>query len=72
MTHYLFVYILWLVNYIDMSRKSQNKLNRGYFGIGIYKPKTNTNIGTLWRSVFQLGAAYIFVIGQRSEYCYVR
>jgi len=38
---------------------------RGYFEIGIYQGKTPMNIGTLWRSAYQLGAAGIFVIGQR-------
>lgn len=38
---------------------------RGYFGIGIFTPKTAANIGTLWRSAYQLGAAFIFTIGKR-------
>jgi rRNA methylases len=38
---------------------------RGYFEIGIYRSKTAPNLGTLWRSALQLGAAGIFVIGQR-------
>ena len=38
---------------------------RGYFEIGIYHPKTENNIGTLWRSAFQLGASSIFIIGGR-------
>jgi tRNA G18 (ribose-2'-O)-methylase SpoU len=38
---------------------------RGYFEIGVYHPKTRTNVGTLWRSAFQLGAAGVFVIGRR-------
>lgn len=41
------------------------KTNRGYFGIGIYKPKTETNIGTLFRSAHSFGADFIFVIGAR-------
>lgn len=36
-----------------------------YFEIGIYHPKTEENIGTLWRSAYQLGAAGIFTIGKR-------
>jgi len=28
-----------------------------YFGIGIYQGKTESNVGTLWRSAYQLGAA---------------
>lgn len=37
----------------------------GYFEIGIYQGKTPSNLGTLWRSASQLGAAGIFMIGQR-------
>lgn len=37
----------------------------GYFEIGIYHPKTSENVGTLWRSAYQLGAAGIFTIGRR-------
>ena len=36
----------------------------GYFEIGIYQPRSVENIGTLWRSAYQLGAAGIFVIGR--------
>lgn len=39
----------------------------GYFEIGIYYPKTVENVGTLWRSAFQLGAAGIFTIGHRYQ-----
>ena len=35
-----------------------------YFEIGIFHPKTDENIGTLWRSAYQLGAAGIFTIGK--------
>lgn len=38
---------------------------RGYFGIGIYHPKTTENIGTLWRSAHNFGADFIFTIGKR-------
>ena len=38
---------------------------RGYFEIGIYRPKTPMNLGTLWRTASQLGAVGIFVISQR-------
>ena len=48
-----------------MSRRSDTKNIHGYFGIGIYMPKTSENIGTLWRSAYQLGASFIFVIGKR-------
>lgn len=38
---------------------------RGYFGIGIYHPKTVENVGTLWRSAHSMGASFIFTIGRR-------
>ena len=38
---------------------------RGYCGIGIESPKTETNLGTLWRSAYCLGADFIFTIGDR-------
>jgi tRNA G18 (ribose-2'-O)-methylase SpoU len=40
-------------------------MKNGYFGIGILNNKTPSNLGTLWRSSFQLGADFIFVIGKR-------
>jgi tRNA G18 (ribose-2'-O)-methylase SpoU len=38
---------------------------RGFFEIGIYHTKTEVNVGTLWRSAYQLGASGIFTIGKR-------
>lgn len=38
---------------------------RGWFEIGIFYPKTEENIGTLWRSAWQLGAAGIYIIGPK-------
>lgn len=38
---------------------------RGYFEIGVWHPKTEVNVGTLWRSAYQLGAAGMFVVGSR-------
>lgn len=35
-----------------------------YFEIGVYHPRNGLNIGTLWRSAYQLGAAGIFTIGR--------
>jgi len=32
---------------------------------GVYQPKTSMNIGTLWRSAYQMGASFIFIIGKR-------
>lgn len=41
------------------------KIERGFFGIGIQNTKTEANIGTLWRSASILGASFIFTIGRR-------
>jgi len=40
-------------------------MTRGYFGIGIYHTKNGTNVGTLWRSAANMGAAFIFTVGRR-------
>ena len=40
-------------------------MSRGYFGIGVYNPKKEINIGTLWRSAYNFGASFIFTIGKR-------
>lgn len=48
-----------------MTRKADRKVTKGFFEIGIYAPKTSYNVGTLWRSAFQLGANGIFTIGRR-------
>lgn len=38
---------------------------RGYFGVGIVGGKCAANVGTLWRSAYQLGASFIFTAGAR-------
>jgi len=40
-------------------------MNRGFFEIGIIRGKCPMNVGTLWRSAFQMGASGIFTIGKR-------
>ena len=40
-------------------------MTNGYFEIGIYHTQCGHNVGTLWRSAQQLGAAGIFTIGKR-------
>jgi tRNA(Leu) C34 or U34 (ribose-2'-O)-methylase TrmL len=40
-------------------------MQRGYFGIGIYHPKTTENVGALWRSAHNFGADFIFTVGAR-------
>ncbi len=37
----------------------------GFFEIGIYLHRKDVNIGTLWRSAYQLGASGIFTIGRK-------
>lgn len=43
----------------------RTKTEEGFFAIGVYKHKTEHNIGTLWRSAFVLGASYIFTVGKK-------
>lgn len=46
--------------------KIQREANkRGYFGVGIEHVLSDQNIGTLWRSAFNLGASFIFTIGKK-------
>jgi tRNA G18 (ribose-2'-O)-methylase SpoU len=40
-------------------------VRRGYFAIGIEHTKSVVNVGTLFRSAYSMGAAYIFTIGRR-------
>ena len=40
-------------------------VDRGYFGIGIERGKTVSNVGTLWRSAYSFGAGCIFTVGRR-------
>ena len=39
--------------------------NAGYCAIGVFRGKTEHNIGTLWRSAYILGAAYIFTVDHK-------
>ena len=34
-------------------------------GVGVIGAKTQANVGTLWRSAYQLGASFLVTIGQR-------
>jgi tRNA G18 (ribose-2'-O)-methylase SpoU len=38
---------------------------RGFFAIGVYRPKASVNIGTLWRSANIFGAAFVFSVAER-------
>jgi tRNA G18 (ribose-2'-O)-methylase SpoU len=43
----------------------RTKTQEGFFANGVYKHKTEHNIGTLWRSAFVMGASYIFTVGKK-------
>lgn len=40
-------------------------IKRGFYGVGIYQPQKDINIGTLWRSAFAFGAAFLFTVGRK-------
>ena len=40
-------------------------IRQGYCAIGIYRGKTEHNLGTLWRTAYILGASYIFTIDNK-------
>ena len=42
-----------------------NNFENEFFGIGIQNGKTPENLGVLWRSAQNLGASFIFTIGNR-------
>ncbi len=44
------------------------KVDRGFFGIGIFNPKFYINMGTLMREAYIFGAAYTFTIGERYKH----
>lgn len=51
-----------------MTRRSQMRGPRGFFAVGVYHPKTEANIGSLWRSAALYGAAFIFTVGRRYQH----
>lgn len=40
-------------------------MSRGFFGVGVYHPKTEQNIGTLYRTAYLYDAAFVFTVGRR-------
>lgn len=52
---------MWLYKKVKMI----NNLEQGFFGIGIQNGKTPENLGVLWRSAQNMGASFIFTIGNR-------
>jgi len=49
----------------DEERRITKEYKRGFFEIGIFRVKTSSNVGTLWRSAYQMGSSGIFTIGRR-------
>lgn len=49
-----------------MSRITRDE-RTGYFGIGIYSPKREQNVGTLYRSAASMGASMTFQVGGRFQ-----
>jgi tRNA G18 (ribose-2'-O)-methylase SpoU len=41
--------------------------NRGYFGVAVYRPKQESNVGSLWRSASAYGAAFVATVSERYE-----
>ncbi|KAL1520918.1 hypothetical protein AB1Y20_022478 [Prymnesium parvum] len=44
---------------------SARQAEHGFFGIGVVRGKTAENHGTIWRSAYQMGAAFTFTVGKR-------
>lgn len=42
-------------------------MTRGYFAVGVYHPKREVNVGSLWRTAHLYGAAFVFTVGQRYQ-----
>jgi len=51
-----------------MARVTQRYQQNGFFGIGIANNHDELNIGSLWRSAYILGAAFIFTIGRKYQH----
>lgn len=58
---YRFLYQKKSFTFIGMISNFKNE----FFGIGIQNGKTPENLGVLWRSAQNLGASFIFTIGNR-------
>jgi len=50
-----------------LSQPSGKIPRTGYFGVAVVGAKNENNIGTLWRSAYQLGAAFLVTIGARYQ-----
>ncbi|GAA5135706.1 RNA methyltransferase [Thalassotalea piscium] len=48
-----------------MARLKQTYQQNGFFGIGIVNSHDELNIGTLWRTAYIMGAAFIFTVERK-------
>ena len=61
----LLIHRWWLlIDAIETStmRKKWDSKEERYFGIGVFRPKNEENIGSLWRTAYIYGASFIFII----------
>lgn len=47
--------------------KRASRQSRGFYGVVTYRPKHESNVGTLWRSAFLYDAAFIGTVEHRYE-----
>jgi tRNA G18 (ribose-2'-O)-methylase SpoU len=47
------------------SRVARRATPRGYFGVAVYHPKTEANVGSLWRTAAAYDAAFLGTVGRR-------
>jgi tRNA G18 (ribose-2'-O)-methylase SpoU len=40
---------------------------RGFFGVGVYHPKREVNVGGLWRTAALYEASFVFTVGRRYD-----
>lgn len=43
-------------------------MTRGFFGVAVYRPKHDVNVGSLWRTAVAYGAAFMATVGRRYEH----
>jgi tRNA G18 (ribose-2'-O)-methylase SpoU len=50
------------------SRVARTAHARGFFGVAVYLPKHEVNVGSLWRTADTYGAAFLGTVGRRYHY----
>lgn len=51
----------------DVPHRKPSTTRRGFYGVAVYRPKREINVGCLWRSATVYGAAFLATIGRRYE-----